>query len=77
MDFQERKSSPPCPSFLVLLEKGRENHQENKDFLSPLNPKIPGKEGKSAQKNKEILARRKNKEFQKTKERKDRAMSKF
>ena len=28
-------------------------------------PKIPGKEGKNARKNKEILARRKNKEIQK------------
>ena len=35
-------------------------------------PKVPGQEGKNAQKNKEFLAREKSKEFQKSKERKDR-----
>ena len=51
--------------FLVFLEKGTENHQKNKDLLSLPNPKIPGKEGKNAQKNQGNPRRKKNKEFQK------------
>ena len=38
-------------------------------------PKIPGKEAKNAQKNKEFPAEEKSKEFQKSKERKDRVVS--
>ena len=40
-------------------------------------PKIPGKEGKNAQKNKEFLAGEKSKEFQKSKGRKDRVLMGF
>ena len=28
----------PCPSFPCFFQKGKENHQKNKDFLSPPNP---------------------------------------
>ena len=56
----------PVLPFLVFLEKGRENHQKTRIFYPYRTPKIPGKEGKNAQKNKEFLARRKNKEFKKT-----------
>ena len=64
--------TPPILPFLVFLEKGKENHQKARIFYPYRTPKIPGfpgKEGKNAQKNKEILARRKNKEIQKNKER--------
>ena len=61
----------PCPS-LVYLEKGKENHRIKARISYPYRtPTIPGKEGKKAQKNKEILAGAKNKEFKKNKERKD------
>ena len=66
-----RRMSLPVLPFLDFLEKGREHHPKNKDFYPYRTPKIPGKEGKNAQKNKEILARRKNKEFKKNKEGKD------
>ena len=62
----------PVLPFLAFLEKGKENHQKNKDFYPYRTPEIPGKEGKNAQKNKEFLAEEKSKEFQKSKERKDR-----
>ena len=35
---------------IVFLENGQENHQKNKDFYPCRTPKIPGKEGKNAQK---------------------------
>ena len=63
----------PVLPFLVFFGNGKENHQKNKDFFYPCRtPEIPAKEGKNAQKTKEFLAREKNKEFQKNKERKDR-----
>ena len=68
----------PTLSFLSLFflkKKARKTHQKNKDFYPYRTPKIPGKEGKNARKNKEVLAEeQKNKEFPpKNKERKDRA----
>ena len=61
-------------SFLSLFfwKMARKTTQKTRIFYSYRTPKIPGKEGKNAQKNKEFLARGKNKEFQKNKERKDR-----
>ena len=56
---------------LLFLEKGKPPKRQG--FFCPhRTPKIPGKERKNAQKHKEFLAKEKNKEFQKTKERKDR-----
>ena len=48
----------PCPAFVFFfLKKGKENHQKSKDFYSHRTPKIPGQEGKNAQKKKkEFLA---------------------
>ena len=64
------KSALPCPSFPFFLEKGKENHQKNKDSYQYRTPEIPGKEGKNSQKNKEFLAGE-NKAFKKkNKERK-------
>ena len=62
----------PVLPFLVFFENCKENHQKSKDFCPYRTPKIPGKQGKNAQKNKEFLARENNKEFPKNKERKDR-----
>ena len=62
----------PVLPFLFFLEKREENQQKNKDFYPHRTPKIPGKIGKNAKKNKEFLAREKNKEIPKNKERKDR-----
>ena len=53
------QNSKPCLPFLVFFEKGQENPQKNKDRT----PKIPGKEGKNAQKKQGTLRRGKNKEF--------------
>ena len=50
-------------------------YEKTRIFYSHRTPKIPGKEGKNAPKNKEFLAGEKNKEFQKNKERKDREVS--
>ena len=62
---------PDLP-FLAFLGKT----QKSKDFFSLLRtPKVPGKEGKNAQKSKDILCNKKSKEIQKSKERKIRAMS--
>ena len=63
---------PVLPFLVFFLEKGRENHQKKRIFYPYRTPKNLGKEAKNGRKNKEILARRKNKEFQKNKERKDR-----
>ena len=63
-------------SFLSLVffwENGKEETtKKTRIFYPHRTPKIPGKEGENAQKNKEILAAEKDKEFQKNKERKDR-----
>ena len=63
-------------SFLSLFffwEKGKENHPKKQGFPIPTEPlKSLEKKGKTLKKNKEFLARRKNKEFPKNKERKDR-----
>ena len=64
MVFPHPSRPQNCPSF-VFLEKGQKNHQKNKDFNPHRAPKIPGKEGKNARKNKEFLAREKNTEFKK------------
>ena len=46
-------------------KKGRENHQKTRIFYPCRTPKIPGKEGKNAQENKEILAGEKEQGIQK------------
>ena len=65
-------------SFLSLFffEKARKPTKKTRIFYPYRTPKIPGKEGKNAQKNKEILAGEKNKKFQENKERKDRVLKK-
>ena len=62
----------PVLPFLVFLEKGRENHQKDKNVYPYRTPKIPGKEGKNGQKTRNSSQGEKNKEFPKIKERKDR-----
>ena len=61
-------------SFLSLffLEKGKETTRKTRIFYRYRTPKILEKEGKNAQKNRLFLAGKKNKEFPKNKERKDR-----
>ena len=66
------KKSTVCPVF--FWEKGKENDQKRKDSSSYQTPKIPVKEGKMLKKNKEFLAREKSKEFQKSKERKNKVL---
>ena len=69
-------SSEPTLSFLSLFffwKKAGKTTRKTRIFYPYRTLKIPAKEGKNAQENKEFLARRKNKEFQKNKERKDRA----
>ena len=70
-------SCHPSLSFLSLFfwKKARKTTKKTRIFYPYRTPKIPGKEGKNVQKNKEILAGEKNKEFEKNKERKDRALS--
>ena len=66
----------PCPSFPCFFEKGKKNHQQNKEFFIPSEPLKPlEKKGKTLKKNKEFLAGEKDKEFKKNKERKDRVNS--
>ena len=62
-------------SFLSLFswKKGGKT-KKTRIFYPYRTPKTPGREGKNAQKNKEILARRKTRNSKKTKERKDRAV---
>ena len=65
--------SPPCPFFPCFFGKKQGKPPKKQGFLSLPDPqKSLEKKGKMLKK-KEILARRKNKEFQKNKERKDRA----
>ena len=67
------KTCKPCPSFPCFFWKtARKTTKKTRIFYPCRTPKISGKEGKNAQKNKEILTSKKNKEFQKNKERKDR-----
>ena len=56
---------------LFFLEKNKENHQESKDFFLGRTPKlnIPGK-AKTLKRPKDFLAKEKNKEIQKSKEKK-------
>ena len=57
--------------FLAFLEKSKENHPKKQGFFFLCwTPKIRGKEGKNAQKSKEIPCKEKSKEIQKSKERK-------
>ena len=47
----------PCPSFpCFFLKKARKTTKKKRIFHPCRNPKIPGKEGKNARKNKEFLA---------------------
>ena len=64
----------PFSSFPCFFWKiARKTTKKTRIFYPCRTPKIPGKEGENAQKNKEFLAgEKKNKEFQKNKERKDR-----
>ena len=50
---------------LFFFEKGAENHPRTRTLHRNRTPKIPGKQGKNAQKNKEILARREKKQGKK------------
>ena len=68
--FQSRSifsTGLPCPSFPCFFwKKARKTARKKQGFFYPYRtPKIHGKEGKNAQKNKEFLAGRKNKEFPK------------
>ena len=54
----------------LFWKKARKTTQKSKDFSLCRTPKIPGKEGKNAQKSKEIPCNEKSKEIQKSKERK-------
>ena len=64
----------PVLPFLVFWKKAGKTTKKTGIFYPDRTPKIPGEEGKNDKKNKEFLARRKNKEFQKNKERKDRGV---
>ena len=66
---QKGDQNPDLP-FLAFLEKARKTTRKSKDFSLCRTPKIPGKEGKNAQKSKEIPCNEKSKEIQKSKERK-------
>ena len=68
-------SKTPDLLFLAFLENGKEKHQKNKDFCPRRTPKILGKKGKNAQKNKEFLGKEKSKEIQKSKEKKIRDLA--
>ena len=62
---------------LFFWKRARKTTKKTRIFKTCRTPKIPGKEGKNARKNKEFLAsekKKKNKEFQKSKERKDRVI---
>ena len=61
----------PCPSFPCSFGKRQGKPQKKTRIIYPSrSPKIAGKEGENAQNNEEFLAReKKNKEFQKNKER--------
>ena len=66
----------PVLPFLAFLEKkARKTTQRTRIFYPYRTPKISGKEGKNAQKNKKFLAGEKRKEFQKSKERKGRVIN--
>ena len=72
-DFSERSvtsGAHPVLPFLVFWRKAGKTTKKTRMFYPYRTPKIPGKEGKNAEKNKEFLARSK---IQKSKERKDRA----
>ena len=62
------RANRPCHSlsFLSLFfwKKAGKTTKKTGIFYPDRTPKIPGKEGKNDQKNKEFLARRKNQEFQ-------------
>ena len=64
----------PTLSFPSFFLQGKPVNK-NKDFCPYSTPKIPGKEGKNALKNKEVLTREKDEEFPKSKERKDRVIA--
>ena len=71
-----RSRSKPCPSFPCFFGKRPgKPPKKTRIFYPNRPPEIPGKERKNAQKNKEFLAEEKSKEFQKSKERKDREFS--
>ena len=70
--YGNTQRSKPCPSFPCFWKRQGKPTKRTRIFYPYRTPRIPGREGKNAQKNKEILARRKNKEFPKNKERKDR-----
>ena len=53
-----RPRNPDLP-FLAFVETGKENLPKNKDFYPWRTPKIPGKEGKNAEKSKEFLGKEK------------------
>ena len=63
------------PFLVFFWKKARKTTKKTRIFYAYRTPKISGKEGKNAQKNKEILAGEKNKEFPKNKARKDRVIS--
>ena len=63
----------PCPSFPGFFGKGTENHQKNQGFFIPTDPlKSLENKGKTLKKTRNSLQGKKNKEFPKNKERKDR-----
>ena len=74
--------NPVLPFLVFFLKMARKTTKKTRIYYPYRSPKIPGKEGKNAQKSKEFLAGPKNKEFQKgpknkefkkkNKERKDR-----
>ena len=76
-DVKTRKCS--VPPFLFFLEEGKENHQKTRIFYPYRTSKIPGKEGKNAQKKQGNPREKREKKKQgipeKNKERKDRVSS--
>ena len=67
-------SVPTCPSFPWFFCLPRKNLKLTKDFCPLPNPLKPWKSRENAQITKEIPCLKLTKEFQKTKERKDRAV---
>ena len=65
---RKNRESPKTLSFLSLFfwKNARKTTKKTRIFYPHRTPKIPGKEGENAQKNKEFLAREKNKEIPKT-----------
>ena len=68
--FKEDSTPPPCPSFPCFFGKWPgQPPKKTRIFYAYRTPQIPGKEGKSAQKNKEFSQKKKKQGIPKNKER--------